>query len=234
VDVLNADIVLKQYKLVIAPSLNVISSALGEKLLAYVREGGHLLLGPRSGMKDEHNSLNVERQPGPLVNALGGRVEQYYALESPTPLSGEFGTGAATVWAEQLSMREDDAEVLMRYGKSNGWIDGQPAMISRKVGKGRITYLGAIVDEGLMRKVVQWALDLGEIKPEFEEVPASVEVCRRVEKDREVFVLINHGPQPAKISVPSGMHIVTGNEPNSSEVVLQAQGVAVLEGVRHE
>lgn len=234
VDVLNADVVLKQYKLVIAPSLNVISSALGEKLLAYVREGGHLLLGPRSGMKDEHNSLNVERQPGPLVDALGGRVEQYYALESRVPLSGKFGTGAATVWAEQLSTHEDDAEVLMRYGKSNGWIDGQPAMISRKVGKGRITYLGAIVDEGLMRKVVQWALDLGEIEPEFEEVPASVEVCRRVGKDREVFVLINHGPQPAKISVPSGMHLVTGNEPNSPEVVLQAQGVAVLEGVRHE
>ncbi len=50
-------------------------------LLAYVQQGGHLVLGPRSGMKDEHNSLNVERQPGPLVAPLGGRVEQYYALD---------------------------------------------------------------------------------------------------------------------------------------------------------
>jgi beta-galactosidase len=99
VDVVNADVALNQYKLVMAPSLNVISPALGEKLLAYVRGGGHLLLGPRSGMKDEHNSLNVERQPGPLVDALGGRVEQYYALESPVLLSGELGTGSASVWA---------------------------------------------------------------------------------------------------------------------------------------
>ena len=46
------------------------------------QQGGHLVLGPRSGMKDEHNALNVERQPGPLVAPLGGRVEQYYALDA--------------------------------------------------------------------------------------------------------------------------------------------------------
>ncbi|MGA1982452.1 MAG: beta-galactosidase [Acidobacteriaceae bacterium] len=74
---------LDKYKLLVAPSLNVIDAALAAKLLAYVQQGGHLLLGPRSGMKDEFNSLNPQRQPGPLVDALGGRVEQYYALDAP-------------------------------------------------------------------------------------------------------------------------------------------------------
>jgi beta-galactosidase len=74
---------LDKYKLLVAPSLNVIDDALAARFLVYVQQGGHLLLGPRSGMKDEFNSLNQQRQPGPLVEALGGRVEQYYALDAP-------------------------------------------------------------------------------------------------------------------------------------------------------
>ena len=80
---------LSGYKLLVAPSLNVIDDALAQKLIAYVKQGGHLLLGPRSGMKDEYNSLNPQRQPGPLVQALGGRVEQYYALDKPVAVGLE-------------------------------------------------------------------------------------------------------------------------------------------------
>ncbi len=157
VDIVSADSSLDDYKLVFAPSLNVISQDLAAHLLAYVQQGGHLVLGPRSGMKDEHNSLNVQRQPGPLVAALGGRVEQYYALDAAMPVGGMLGSGSASLWAEQLSASAPDAEVLLRYGKSNGWLDDQPAMITRRVGKGRITYLGAVLDPDLMRKVVAWA-----------------------------------------------------------------------------
>src|SRR5215468_2241407 len=41
-------------------------------------------------------------------------------------------------------------EVLLRYGRSNGWLDGQPAVVSRPFGRGRITYIGAVLDEKLV------------------------------------------------------------------------------------
>ncbi len=104
-------------------------------------------------MKDEHNSLNIQRQPGPLVAPLGGRVEQYYALDGAVPVSGSLGSGTASLWAEQLSTNATRVDVLLRYGKSNGWLDDQPAMITRRVGHGSITYLGAVLDPDLMRKV---------------------------------------------------------------------------------
>jgi beta-galactosidase len=40
-------------------------------------------------MKDQYDSLNPQRQPGPLVPELGGRVEQYYALEKPVAVQFE-------------------------------------------------------------------------------------------------------------------------------------------------
>lgn len=229
VDIVNAEAPLDGYKLVLAPSLNVISAELAARLLAYVQQGGHLVLGPRSGMKDEHNALNVQRQPGPLVEPLGGRVEQFYALDAPVPVSGALGTGTAAVWAEQLSTRVDAEEVLLRYGKANGWLDGQPAMISHRVGKGRITYLGAVLDPALMRSALQWLIDGAQVQPEFGPLPQGVEVCRRVAKDRMVYVLINHGAAAAEIALPGGMRDVLHNGRSTAKVVLEPQDVAVLE-----
>ena len=94
-------------------------------------------------MKDEDNSLSPERQPGPLADLLGARVEQWYALDTTVPLEGTWGNGQDKIWAEQIGVKSPETQVLMRYGKSNGWLDGQPAAVTRKVGKGSITYIGA-------------------------------------------------------------------------------------------
>jgi beta-galactosidase len=233
VDIVNADAPLDGYKLVLAPSLNVISAELAARLLAFVQQGGHLVFGPRSGMKDEHNALNIQRQPGPLVEPLGGRVEQFYALDAPVPVSGAQGVGTAQVWAEQLSTREDAAEVLLRYGKANGWLDGQPAMISRRVGKGRITYLGAVLDPALMRSVMQSLTAEAQLQPEFGSLTEEVELCRRAGKDRIVYVLINHGAATAKITLPGKFRDVLHDGRAIAEVVLDPQGVAVLETSTH-
>ena len=101
-------------------------------------------------MKDEFNSLDPRRQPGPLAEALGGRVEQFYALDSPVPVANEQTSGTATIWAEQLTTTSPDTKVLLRYGKSNGWLDNQPAVITRTVGTGSITYIGALLDAKLL------------------------------------------------------------------------------------
>ena len=87
---------LSQYKLVVAPGLNVLSDAAAKNLIAYVRGGGHLVLGQRSAMKDEDNGLQPERQPGPLADLLGGRVEQYYALVDPVGIMESSAPGKAS------------------------------------------------------------------------------------------------------------------------------------------
>ncbi len=223
VDIVEATADLSRYRLVVAPSLNVIDDRLATHLLAYVRAGGHLILGPRSGMKDQYNALNPQRQPGPLTTALGGRVEQYYALLSPIPVGG----GTASIWAEQLSVSSPDTKVELRYGKSNGWLDNQPAMITRTIGKGSITYLGAIPDPALMQVILQSAAAAANIKPVFGPVPAGVEVCRRIAPDHTAYILINHSNTTRQITLSSAMHEVLTNRDEAS-VTLAPQAVAVF------
>ncbi|HSS96022.1 MAG TPA: DUF4350 domain-containing protein, partial [Terriglobales bacterium] len=232
VDVVSPYAPLTQYKLVVAPSLNVVPKDLADHLLEYVRNGGHLVLGPRSAMKDETNALLPQRQPGYLLDALGARVEQYYALEKDFPVSGAWGNGQAMIWAEQLKASASDAQVLLRYGKSNGWLDDQAAAISRPYGKGRITYIGAVLDETLTAAAIDWMIQQSGVKPVFGTVPDGVEVsCRRGENNKGVFVVINFAAETKKITLPRTMKLLLqGKQADSLE--LPQYGVEVLTEVK--
>ena len=218
-----AEAPLARYKLVVAPSLNVITEATARRLADYVRGGGHLILGPRSGMKDEYDRLEPVRQPGPLAALLGGQVEQFYALDEEIAV----GSGKASIWAEALSTSAPDTEVLLRYGQANGWLDGKPAVISRKVGKGRITYVGALVDDAVMKGLIDGALIDAGVARDFE-VPEDVELMTREGEDREIVILVNHGRETREVSLPAAMtDVLAGGR--VAKVTLAAEGVAVLQ-----
>ena len=232
VDVVSPHAPLAQYKLVVAPSLNVVPKDLADHLLQYAHDGGHLVLGPRSAMKDETNALLPQRQPGYLLDALGGRVEQYYALEKDFPVSGTWGSGQASVWAEQLKTSATDAQVLLRYGKSNGWLDDQPAAITRPYGKGRITYIGAVLDEKLTNAATDWMIQQSGVKLVFGTVPDGVEVSRRRgDNNKDVFVVINFAAETRRISLPHTMKLLLQGKQTDS-VELPQYGVEVLTEVQ--
>lgn len=226
-DVVSPYAPLTGYKLVVAPNLNVLPESLARHLLEYVDRGGHLVLGPRSGMKDEYNALLPQRQPGFLAAPLGARVEQYYALEKSVSLSGPVGAGEASVWAEQLNVSAQDAEVLIRYGSSNGWLDGQPAIVTRTYGKGRITYIGAILDDTLMAKAAEWMSNRSGLTAVLGPVPEGIEVNRRVGEGKQVFVLLNFSAQAQKIVLPHPMKSLLDRE-QTAGINLGPYGVAVL------
>jgi beta-galactosidase len=227
IDIVSPNVSLDQYKLVVAPHLYLISKDRAEHLAAYVKNGGHLVLGPRSGLKDEFNALLTLRQPGYLAEALGGHVDQFYALEKTVPATGSLGDGEVSVWAEQLKISSPDAEVLLRYGKSNGWLDGQPCAITRPYGRGRITYVGAVLDEKLVTAAAQWMAKVSEITPAFGPVPDGIEASRRAGLNGSVFVPPNFSPEKRTVTLPRAMRSLLEAR-DVTQVDLSQYGVAVL------
>jgi beta-galactosidase len=180
-------------------------------------------------MKDKYNALQPERQPGPLADLLGGRVDQFYALDDKIPVTGNDGSGTASIWAEQLSVQSPDTKVLMTYGKSNGWLDDQPAVITRQVGKGSITYVGTWLDDATLDHLTAHLLNEAGVKPILPGIPAGVEVCRRSGQGKSVLILINHNTDAEHISFPSPMRDLIGSQDSAvSAVDLAPYGVAVL------
>jgi beta-galactosidase len=223
VDIVHPSAPLDGYRLLVAPHLNLLDAELGARLYDFVHHGGHLVLGPRSGMKDESNALLPLRQPGPLAPVLGAHVEEYYALDANVPL--EPG-GEAHTWAEWLEADQPDVEVLLHYAHANGWIDGKPAVVSRSVGSGRISYVGAWLDDHTMQRLtLDWLANSG-VQPIS--APEGVELCRRVGATGEVWIVINHTRQTRTVPRPAPARDFVTGQTAEPDLNLDGYGVAVL------
>jgi len=231
IDIVPPSTSLAKYKLVVAPAMDLLTDAESKNLMDYVTGGGNLVLGPRSVMKDEENSLQTNRQPGPLVPLLGGRVERFYATKKVFPVQGAWGSAEAHIWAELLSVESPDTTVLMRYGKSNGWLDGQPAVITRKVGKGSITYIGMCMDDAGMQHAAKWMIDTAGVQTPLIKVPAGVEASVRYGDKNAVHILVNFSSTPQTITLPAPLDDVLHGGMITT-VQLPVYGVAVLNAKR--
>lgn len=231
---------LTQYKLIVAPSLNVISESMAATLLAYVQQGGHLLLGPRSGMKDRFNSLNPQRQPGPLVPALGAEVEQYYALDrtlslsvpSNSLLSSIPNSASADTWAEQLQPFAQKIRTDLLYIDPGGWLAHQPAMVTRSIGRGTLSYLGTLPDAATLSAILQRLAQNAGINSSST-IPDGLEVCERQSPNgsHRVLIIVNHNNTRQSITFPSHYRNLLGSQSSSTSNTtfeLAPQGIAVL------
>jgi beta-galactosidase len=227
IDIVPPDRDLSKYKLVVAPALEVLTQPEADNLTRYVKQGGHLVLGQRSAMKDERNSRWPQRQPGPLASLLGARVEQFTALRNPVDTSGVWGDCKGQLFAEQLTTQADDVKVLMRYHAPHSWLDGQPAAVTRKIGSGSFTYLGAWLDDAGMKRATQWMLTESSLKPDVFAVSEGVEVYRRVAADRKLFIVDNVSHAVQTVVLPNMMKDALTDQMVHS-FTLPVYGVAVL------
>ena len=115
----------------------------------------------------------------------------------------------------------------MRYGKSNGWLDGQPAAVTRPAGKGRITYIGAYPDAQSMQEAVAWMLRVSGLKPLLPNVPPGVDVAVRSGTDKRIVILTNYNSEPVTVTLPSPMDDVLAGGHHTS-ILLPQYGVAVM------
>ncbi|MGN6818994.1 MAG: beta-galactosidase [Sphingomonas sp.] len=203
VAILPVDADLSRYPLVVAPDLNVLTEAQAQLLERYVRGGGHLVLGPRSGMKDDTDALWPQRQPGPLADLLGAKVAQYYALDQGVGITGGI-EGKATIWAEALVPDASDVRTIATYRDAGGWLDGKAAIVSRKVGRGSITYVGAWLDTATMAKLASNLLADAGVSPIVRDADPDLEIAERAGAGKRLLIVINHGTVPHSFAPPAG------------------------------
>jgi beta-galactosidase GanA len=144
-------------------------------------------------------------------------------------VAGVAGRGTARIWAEALRPVSRTTRVLLRYGSGNAWLTGEPAALEHRYGQGAIVYLGALVDPALMRTFVGRILGAAHVSSPFGVLPSGVELMRRVGADREIVIVINHGPMPRTIHLPYALQDVLHRGRTVRTLRLASQGIAVLE-----
>jgi len=224
IDVVSPSADLSGYRLVLAPNLNLLNEATAARLETYVRSGGQLVLGPRSGMKDGDNGLWHQRQPGPLAGLLGARVDYYYPLDEPATIHGDVGVTTVKTWAEVLDPRAPDVKTVARYTGGSGWLTGRPAIVSRPAGRGSITYVGAMLDVDGQQQLTAWMTPRAAVSAPVIAPVAGLEVMERHDARTRYLILINHNDHPVSVTLPAKGRLVLGDLKGSE---LPAHGVSL-------
>jgi beta-galactosidase len=213
---------LSGYPLVFAPALYLLDDAAVANLHRYVERGGCLVVGPFSGVVDEHDHV----RPGRVRDLLGVWVEEFYPLPAGGTVNLDDG-GVGRIWSELTHV--DGATVEARYaaeptGYPDAGLAGMPALTRHGYGQGQAWYLTTLPDAATLDRWISRFLQAGDVRPA---AWAGVEaVRRRHPSGRSYLFLINHGPD--EVTGPgSGTDLLTGAVADGT-VRVPARGVVVL------
>lgn len=143
----------KTYPFMLAPAYEMIDQQLVEKWRDYVEKGGNLILSCRSGMKDNNGHLWEALLQEPIWNLIGAKIEFFDQLPP-----GKKGTVRFdgkdykwNVWADVIAPNKG-TKVLATH--QDQFFAGKPAAVTRKLGKGSVTYIGAWSESGELEKQI--------------------------------------------------------------------------------
>jgi beta-galactosidase len=227
---INVDVLFPQsdftsYKIIVAPSLFVVDKALTEKLSNYVKDGGTLILGFRSGVKDEHNIVTDQVLPGPLAEMAGIEIHDFDPqTNQEQEVAGPNGVGRpARVWFDILT--PTTAQPVLSYRK--GYYAGKAAMTGNRFGKGRVYYVGTELTaethlEGAKLEAQGAGIPLGP------ELPEGVEMAVREKAGKRILFLLNYTEKAQTVTLGRAYKNALTGETEPAEVQLPAFDVKVL------
>jgi len=184
---------LSTYKLVVVPNLYQVTDVAAANLVRYVERGGHLVMGPFSGVSDPDERIRLGGHPVPFRELLGLRIEEYWPLpdEPLTVESAELGDFTAATWAEWLTA--EGATVVATF--TSGPLSGIPAVLRNSHGEGTAWYVATLPEPAALARILGAACHAAGAEPVLPGLPPRVEAIRRGDK---VF-LLNHDDESVQI-----------------------------------
>jgi len=188
-----------EFPTLIVPVLYVATDETLRGLLAYARAGGHLVLGTRTAYADHLARARPVVAPAVFAEPAGVWFDEYTTLDQPVPVdSAALGAGHGESWADGLI--DDGADVLARFAA--GLYAGRPAVTTRVVGAGRITYVGTVPSRELAKSLVSWAVP--QRTAAGWQADSTVSISSGVGGGGRVWFLSNWSPDSATVVPPPG------------------------------
>jgi beta-galactosidase len=159
VDVITEDREFGAYPFLVAPAYQLVSDDLVKRWKQYVQNGGHLILTARTGQKDTRGHLWEGPWAEPILDLIGAKIVRYDVL--PPPINGHVQfQGTSYSWGSWGDILEpaNGTEVLARY--ADQFYKGSAAAVTRKLGKGTVSYVGVDTENGDFERDVLYRIFL--------------------------------------------------------------------------
>lgn len=223
---------LLRYPVLIYPHPVIARKEQAEFLRAYVQQGGTLILGCRSGYKQENGQCVMLPQPGLFRGLTGSDVRDF-------TFTGNFEEAAAADWGEkelpmpvfndilEIAEGEDgkNAKVLATY--QNRYYKGKAALIENRVGKGRVLHLGSAFCRENVRMLLAYT---GVLEPfaDLVDAPAGVELVLREKEGRTFLFLLNFQDSPQSVRIKRRARSLFDDRLTEPDTAVEMEAFATL------
>ena len=199
-----------EYPFLIAPSYQLIDSVLVSKWFRYAEHGGNLILTSRTGQKNRDGHFPEARLASQIYSLIGAEVDfsDMLPAESKGIIKAGYNSFSWNIWADILSPYPG-TEVLAVY--ADQFYSGKAAAVTRRVGKGTVTYIAAATADGSFeRKIVRDIYENEGIK--IEDLPKGV----YMEWRDGFFVAVNYTDDEYNLPINEESRIILGSNPLKS------------------
>ena len=218
---------LQRYPVLIYPHALILTPERAALLKAYVAQGGTLILGCRTGMKDINGQCPMAPMPGLLSDITGTTVEDFTFQTPAEPIvHARWGNNTLeTPVFHDILHAHGNATVLARYDSS--FYKGQPALVENHVGKGRVLHLGSVFSKD---NVIQLLRYCGVLTPMASQIqlPEGVELTVREKDGKRYCFLLNYQPTAQTVIFRKSMYSLLAEEDRWGNVELPPFGVDVV------
>ncbi|MFF8808415.1 beta-galactosidase [Streptomyces omiyaensis] len=212
------------YRVVLAPSLYLLSDQDADNLTRYAEQGGHLAVGCFSGVVDAYDRVRPGGHPGALRELLGLVVDEYLPLREGEHALLDDGTRVQR-WTERVEPR--GCTTVRRFADTadGGPARGGPAVTRHAFGRGTGWYTACRLPVPFLREVLRTLCAEAGVVPVVE-APHGLEAVRRTGEKHAYLFLINHTPETCRVPV-TGIGLA-GGEITDGRAVVPPGGVVVV------
>ena len=204
------------YPFLIVPAYQLADEALVQRWIDYAENGGNLILTCRTAHKDRYGRL-PERPFGSMIDNLTGNEMEFYDLllpEDPGKVVMNGNEYTWNTWGEVL-IPGKESKVLATY--KDEFYEGKPAITTRRLGKGTVTYVGVDTHDGILEKdILKNVYEAQNVS--LMDLPYGV----TMEYRNGMGIVLNYGDKPYDFTLPKGSEVLIG------ETTIPTAGVLVF------
>ena len=217
------DAALSKYELIVYPHAAILEDAMADKLRRYMEAGGQVVFAARTGYKDLYGRCPMRPMGFAAAELCGVRVADYTfvgPLDEPGMAEMDGAPLEMALFNDVLEAAAPDARVEAVY--TANYYAGQPAVVSRAVGKGRAWYFGAAFTDASARAMLK-KLGFGEPFAKWLTLP---EDCELAVRGNFLFAL-NYQREAREIELKQPMRALLDDAWRSGKQTLDPFGVRV-------
>lgn len=218
---------LSNYSVLIYPHATILTKETADLLESYVKDGGTLIMGARTGYKDEYGRCPMRPLPGFAGQLCGVKVTDYTHL-------GPMDEEEYAVWDGEVMEAPVFNDILepINGGEAiatfkGGYYDGVPALVRNQIGSGYAYYYGAGFSTSTAETFLK-KLSVATPYIDWVELPREVELAVRKKGNETYLFILNYMAYDVTIHIKRPMIHLLSREEISNDYVLNKYGVLVL------